>query len=164
MYQNYAWFAQKSGPPNESWRLINSLCDVQGLCAQAQVDEVDPLYFEWGVTGGHHRSMPITTKNLKSVMFAIDMWFSSPLTGPVYVYGRRNMFEPLLHHWRREKSRVDRPQMIDILESLILPEAVPTLRDRNSVDRCFAAWLTDGVALQPLDFFNLIQPPEPPTA
>ncbi len=162
MLHNYAWIVERSGPPNENWRLVNSITDITWFRRRHPDPAAEPsLYFEFG-SEGKHRSIEVNYGRLSHLFLSVDVWLRDLPGGPVYVYGQRNLFEPLLAHWRKARGQAVHPSMIDILENLILPGAAPTVEMRDNVDRQFAWWMTGENVDAPREFVSKLCPPLPP--
>lgn len=159
MVSNFAWFARRSGPPNERWEFLNSLGDLR-KATQAAFEAQDPVYFEFGPVILQGACTPVVslplglTNSLPQIFQKLDVWMNHRLGGPLYVYGARNLFDPLIHHYQKSRGGAGTLPAYDLLETLVLPGAIPTVGDRTSCDRNFANWLTGQPMLTPFEFWQ----------
>lgn len=144
---NYAWIYTFDGESN--WRFINSVADLRDSPATAR--------FEYGnLVTGEHTMLELPKHSLSPVMDAFNVWIHQLKAGGTAVFGKRNLFDPLLFHYRRWYGIQPVLGMEDILENYILPGSVPTLDDRRHFTEREAEWFACQVQPTPLEFFRSI--------
>lgn len=161
MNMNFAWFVEKSGAPNENWKFYNSLHDLRERLSTYSPGD-SPVYLEFGpvhIPGqapNSIASLPLSAcRTLPDVFPFFEGWLNRMFGGPLYVYGKRNLFEPLVHHYNQQRqAQVSLSSAYDLLETLVLPGSVPTIEDRTTCDRIMAAWLTGQPMLTPYEFWK----------
>lgn len=139
---HFAWFHTTS---KDGWRLLNSLADIRAA---------DVIFFEWGQMGvpNSTRSVILPAFDLQGLLPTVTQWTNTLTANPVMVFGSRNLFHPLIHHWGIQSGiRLSLP-FHDILETCILPCSIPTIQDRMGVDQEFAQWLTGKRYPNPFEF------------
>lgn len=144
---NYAWiytFEEES-----HWSFVNSVADLR--------DAPTTLRFEYGnLVTGEHTMVELNKHTLSPVLEAINVWIHQMKAGSLAVYGKRNLFEPLLFHYQRWYGVAVTLGMEDILENYILPGSVPTLDDRRHFTEREAEWFACQIQPSPLEFFRAI--------
>lgn len=144
---NYAWFYVYG--EESHWRFINSLADLRE--AQATIR------FEYGnLASGAHEMVEVNRMTLAKTLEAVNVWVHQLQAGSLAVFGKKNLFEPLLFHYTRFYRIQLNLGMEDILENYVLPGSVPTLDDRRHFTELEAEWFTSQIQPPPLDFFRAI--------